>query len=405
MSAPATSKPRRLSDLPDKVLLLILEDLPAQRDICSMCLVSRRINAVADPYLYKSIFFNQPKHHLAFSSSLATRPRRGSLVQNGHLEYQGTDLSDIMCLKDSSYRIDNFSYAISTMSNLENLVISVPELMCHGIGILFNSPFDLPCLKSCKSGISVFECQRKHYYCRYFVLTTTSGSLFYQREDNGYWDLQENIHIFGHPTLENLTIRRAKLDRRGFESLEQPAETPLKELHFIECDINDEGLTDILVIPEALEEITLTHSTDPILALEESSDDVEDYILAMKSAQHSLKTISIDSASLGAENPLKMRAFDMLTSLEIRDYQLFGQSSDSPRLESVGWPPNLQVLTFLNQIGEDEEIVDLLCYALENKDIVARKLQRMILVEREDSLPPKIIEACPSSLSLQFRPR
>jgi len=47
-------------------------------------------------------------------------------------------------------RIDDFSYAISTMSNLENLVISVPESLCRGIGTLFNGPFDLASLKSCE---------------------------------------------------------------------------------------------------------------------------------------------------------------------------------------------------------------------------------------------------------------
>jgi len=47
--------------------------------------------------------------------------------------------------------VDRFSGTIETMSNLETLVISVPESLAHGIGHLFNHPFALACLKWCKS--------------------------------------------------------------------------------------------------------------------------------------------------------------------------------------------------------------------------------------------------------------
>jgi len=141
-----------LAELPDELLIQIFELLlPSLRDLCTLCLVSRRINSVADPVLYKSILFDTPRHHLTFSESLVSRPRRGSIIQNVRLDYPGSELSDLMLLKDGgSYRIDGFSHAISSMSNLENLIISVPHSLLHGIGTLFNGPFDLACLKTCK---------------------------------------------------------------------------------------------------------------------------------------------------------------------------------------------------------------------------------------------------------------
>lgn len=150
-----SSNPRRLRDLPDELLIHILEALPSQRDLYSVCLVSRRMNSVADPVLYKSILFDQPKHHFTYSESLLTRPRRGSVIQNVRLEYPSAELSDFLHLTGSPSRIglDGFSLAISTMSNLETLDISVPQSMCRGIGTLFNGPFDLACLKSCKSSL------------------------------------------------------------------------------------------------------------------------------------------------------------------------------------------------------------------------------------------------------------
>ncbi len=224
------------------------------------------------------------------------------------------------------------------------------------------------------------------------MLTKPTGSLFYQAEDNGYWDLQENIHIFGHPTLESLTIRRAKLDERGFESLEKPWETALKELHLIECDINDDALADLLVMPEALKEITITQLEIPEPPLEESPEFMEDYILSLRSAQHSLETISIDFATLSGKNPLKLRDFDQVKSLQLRDYQLFGLKT--PRLHSVGLPPNLEYLEFFNEVGKDEEVAELLSYTIENKDIFARKWNKMVVAGGEVGIPSNILEAC-----------
>lgn len=219
-----------------------------------------------------------------------------------------------------------------------------------------------------------------------------TGSLFYQREDGGYWDLQENIHIFSHPTLETLTIKRAKLDRRGFESVEQPSETSLTVLHLLECDINDEALSELLLFPDALKHITITQLEVPEPPLEESSDDTEDYILALRSADHSLESISIDFPTLTSENPLKLRAFESLVSLEIRHHQLFGQS----RLHSIGLPPFLERLKFLNRVDEDEGLLDLLCYTMEQKDIVARRLKEMLVAEGEDEggISPKLMDVC-----------
>ena len=149
----STGNVRTLGDLPDELLIQILDSLPSQRDLWAACLVSRRMNSIADPVLHKSILFDQPKHHLTFSESLSTRPRRGSLIQNVRLDYPSSELSDFMWLKENTNRIDGFSHAISTMSNLERLIVSVPESLSHGIGTVFNGPFDLPSLKTCKSSL------------------------------------------------------------------------------------------------------------------------------------------------------------------------------------------------------------------------------------------------------------
>ena len=238
------------------------------------------------------------------------------------------------------------------------------------------------------------------------ITNFSSGSLFYQREDGGYWDLKENIHIFCHPTLENLTITGAKLDEKGFESIEQPSETALTKLKLINCDIHDEALSELLLFPDALKEITITHVEEPSPPLEESVDaTMHDYIVALSSAQHSLEYISIDFPSLGGNKALRLRMFEELKELHLRDYQLFGKSSSSPRMHSVGLPPQLETLKFWSPVGTDEGVAELLCYEIENIGVMARNMKHLI-IEGKGTVPPNVLEAIEKAkdhFDLKFR--
>ena len=256
------------------------------------------------------------------------------------------------------------------MSNLEMLEVSVPDTLLRGIGTIFNGPFDLACLKSC--------------------------TLFYQTEGDQYWDLQENIHIFAHPTLESLVIRRARLDPRGFDFIERPHGTALKKLHLIECDVNDEALSDILEFPEALREVVMTHTPEPEPELEETSDDISDYIHALKSARDSLEHVTIDLPFVSGRKALRMRDFPRLRTLRLNwDYQLFGRTSKKPRNHSVGLPPELETLEFLNELGTDDEVTELLTYMIESRAIVASNLKTMIIPDGDEHpVPTEVINAC-----------
>lgn len=359
------TRPLSLLSLPDDILSHVLLFLPTQRDICFVCLTCRRLNTLADPILHKDVLFEEPRHHATFLESLATRPRRSSLIQKVRVEYPSSEISDYLHRDESGYPIDKFSHSISRMTNLVSLVVSVPESLSCGIGHVFNGPFDLAFLQSC--------------------------TLFYQCENDEYWDLQANIHVFSHPTLENLVIRRARLNEEGFEFLQLSRGTALKNLQLIECDINIDALYDILHIPEALKEITITQLEIPEPPLQEASDLVDDYISAIEVTRDSLESMVIDFSSLSAKEPMRLREFSHLSRLEIRDYQLFGQAT--PRLLSVGLPSNLETLKFFGQVGNDEEISELLCNTIERKNTLARRWTKMI-VEGPGRPPPNILDVC-----------
>lgn len=367
----------RLTALPDPLLLHIFEAVGriSRRDLCNVSRVNKKCHRLSDAVLYKSILFESPEFHLTFSESLGRRPRRGSAIQEIKLAYPSTELSQLALDRPvaGSYidpkRSDSLSRTLSVMSNLEKLDISVPDVLLHGIGTLFNGPFDLTCLKWC--------------------------SLFYQCANDQYWDLRENIHIFAHPSLETLIIRRAKLDEKGFDHIERPHQTALKHLHLIECDINDDSLSDLLELPEALEEFVMTQVEEPEPELEESSDNVGDYILALQSQAEFLTSITIDFPTLTGRKALRMREFQSLKTLRLNwDYQLFGKSSKKPRLHSVGLPPIMETLELFNDLGSDEEVTDLFLATIEQKNIVARTWKKFIVVDGEDGVSREMKDAC-----------
>ncbi|KAJ0306361.1 hypothetical protein COL5a_003649 [Colletotrichum fioriniae] len=368
------AKRDKLAALPEELLIETLNRL-CHKDLCNVSRLNKRYHRLADAVLYKSVHFQSPELHLTFSESLGRRPRRGSAINEVKLIYPNEELSRLALdapVHNSHYdptRSDTLSRTLSVMSNLEKLDIAVPHVLLHGIGTLFNGPFDLAYLKEC--------------------------TLFYQCADDAYWDLRENIHIFAHPTLETLIIKRAKLDEKGFDFMERPHETGLKTLHLIECDINDDGLSDLLEFPEGLEEFVMTQTAEPKPELEESSDNFADYVLALNSQAHSLKTFTIDSPTLGCRKPLRMREFEALKSMRMNwDYQLFGKTSKKPRMHSVGLPPEMEVLEFFNEMGSDEEVTDLLLYTIQTKDVVAKAWKTFVVPEGDAGVSREIKEAC-----------
>lgn len=377
----------RLAQLPDKLLMMIFDILAhsSRIDLLNVSLASKKYHSLADAVLYKSLLFDSPEQHLTFSESLDRRPRRGSMIQEVILEYPSSELSHLILdgpLDGSHYspdRIDGLSRTLSTMSNLETLDIAVPVKLLHGVGTLFNGPFDLACLKTC--------------------------TLFFQGPNNEYWDLQETIHIFTHPTLEDLIIKRAKLDERGFDSLERPHSTGLKKLHFIECDINDDALADIMEFPEALKEFYMYHTAEPVPELEESSDEINEFVMALKPCAESIETIIVDHPTLGGRKVLRMRDFTALKTMRLNfDTQLFGKTSKKPRLHSVGLPPELETLEFFGEIGKDEAVTELFAIALGNIEFMARNLKTLILFEGPDGIPQQILDACEGKkFELQIR--
>lgn len=380
----------RLASLPDATLRNIFATLSEHslRDLCNVSRLNKHYHRLADGILYKKVQFLTPELHLLFSRSLRRNPRRGSIIHEVALAYPASSIPDCPPPDSSNESrnaqhwdlpIDTLSKTVSRMSNLEILDIAVPDRLLHGIGHLFNGPFDLACLQTC--------------------------TLYYQCDDDAYWDLQENIHIFAQPTVRNLTIKRAKLDFKGFDFLEKPEKTALTKLHLIDCDFNDDALSDLMVFPEALKEFVMTNPAEPKPELEESSTSIKDYMDALRPACETIESITIDSPSLESTRPLALREYTALKTLRLNwDHQLFGKSSNKPRKHSVGLPPELETLEFLNELGTDDVVTDLFVVMLQTVEFTMRKLSHIIVIEEENGrrIPKEVEEAAAEHAQLHL---
>ena len=150
----------------------------------------------------------------------------------------------------------------------------------------------------------------------------------------------------------------------------------------------------------------MTQSADPEPDLEETSDSIRDYIIAIEPQCHSLETITVDHPLLQDRTALSMRKFAKLKTLRLNwDHQLFGHSSKKPRLTSVGMPPELETLEFFNQLGTDEEVTDLFVAMLQNLSVMARKLTHLIVIESDEDekpIPKEVEEACKAQEQLHL---
>ncbi|KAK2068333.1 hypothetical protein P8C59_002975 [Phyllachora maydis] len=385
----------RLSALPDDILAQIFELVGrfSRRQLVNVSRLNQRAHAIVDRILYKDIIlFGAPQHHVVFAESLRRRPRRASLITTVALVFappsppsppplSPTSLSPVGAGDAVPAHVHmTVSPALSAMSNLQTLTVDVPDTLLHSIGSLFNGPFDLPSLTRC--------------------------SLNYRTADKKacrFWDLRENIHVFASPTIETLTVRGARLDHRGFgEFMERPHQTPLRTLHFVDCDLSDDGLTDLLAFPTALEEFVLVaHDCDPDdgseVELEETADNIGYYVSALDAQRHALRHVTLDlpAPQVTGRRALRMRDYARLETLRLGwDYHLFGRTGKKPRMHSVAFPPKIRTVEFLNELGTDEQVTELLEAAIMIRDVLARDWERLIVPEGDEQVLGLIKRAC-----------
>jgi hypothetical protein len=162
------------------------------------------------------------------------------------------------------------------------------------------------------------------------------------------FNMGRNAVIFLHPTLRHLTVSCLDIKEDIVPYLSASRNTTrLQSLSFDECNITVAGLTAILAVPEALEELTIGErmyhlSRDGHVPLGKFPATFMDALALQKDSLHYLKHIGglCNPGGLGSFSPdLSMDVFPNLRTLELSSYSIlswvFYQAMRSTSLSNI----------------------------------------------------------------------
>lgn len=105
-----------LLTLADELLLKVVEQIESKNDLAALSLTCSRVQAFAEPFLYKSILVRQGEHARRLCYALDKRPARASSIRKLRVPY----------LHEHKEGIETLNQALRTMSSLQELNIESP---------------------------------------------------------------------------------------------------------------------------------------------------------------------------------------------------------------------------------------------------------------------------------------
>ena len=108
----------RLLDLADELLLGIIEQVEKPKDLCSFALACSRIQALVEPFIYRSILVRTGSQATGLVRSIKARPVRAYAIQTLEIRYIFTAEHDIEAL----------DLVLMDLRNLRHLTIESPCL-------------------------------------------------------------------------------------------------------------------------------------------------------------------------------------------------------------------------------------------------------------------------------------
>ncbi|KAK5109663.1 hypothetical protein LTR62_006785 [Meristemomyces frigidus] len=243
------------TDLPDELLICVCEQLAdSKAALRQLVVTSRRLQAIAEPVLYRHIFFRKQSELANLLVSVESSPSRTKAFReldvrckldgNGRVRAQpfelvGTLLRQAPGIQDltmESPYCNESSWPDATVENGWDAVMShwLSPLLEAGRPDLISAPLQrtvshpLPALKR---------------------LTLHLNGL--ERE---FWTINGDfIHLLMHPTIEELHLSSINIPDDATELICPDVHTPLKRLTLDEANVTIRGLHGLLAIPKALE--------------------------------------------------------------------------------------------------------------------------------------------------------
>ncbi|KUJ11438.1 uncharacterized protein LY89DRAFT_674034 [Mollisia scopiformis] len=284
-----------LEDLADEIVLEILEHLELDNlTLSSICRTSSRLNSLARPILYKSIFLILPPHEpiIQLTQSLDSDKDLAPLIHRLHLTWPSGG-------HVPAYDKVKIQELLHKLTSLRHLCVRVPHDQ--------------------RSTLSVLE------FAEYKELQYVN---------------------FDYPDLTNATIMKfmflpkiKQMDIMFFKSLSdptipldcQPGTSPVETLRFGTCTPREVVLRTFLQCPAALE--TLSFTVPPFAEQFQTSTSTRDFSPrkigdALAPVRHSLVNLTVGSRSIHRHDGsrLDISAFEKLTHISVPSILFFKSS-------------------------------------------------------------------------------
>lgn len=242
-----------LLDLPNELVADILEHIKDTEDIRSIAQVCSRLQDVAEPRLYDSIFHRTGVAAVNLKEAVEGRPERASYIQ----------IIDSRCKWPRRNGLIALGSIIAKSHNLRELTIESPYCKnAYGQEAEIWKETMYQLLRPICSAVTFRECPltkskfshlsiKRHFLCLHLVTLHLNGN-------KRFWTVDSELSmIFAHPSIKSLNVSCAELHEDGLQGLKETSRTPLQQLTFIECNFTIEALRITLAVPQALSELYL----------------------------------------------------------------------------------------------------------------------------------------------------
>ncbi|KAK1079375.1 hypothetical protein LTR33_006444 [Friedmanniomyces endolithicus] len=307
-----------LCELPNELLANIAGHLLCEpSSLRSLARTSRHFQAIAEPILYRSIFFRTGAQLIRLQQSLASEPWRFKSVHTLDVRWKylpaGTAVSEPDALADM----------ITAAPNIEDLTIESPY--CNN--------------DAWRQATAVSRwSQAMDMWLEPIILAAVPSKMLWGPRPlqalkrltlhlNGtsreFWTMErEYTWILAHPTLEDLHLSSINLPHDVSGAVHPSSNSPLKRLTLEEANVTLDGLRSVLSFPRALEclyigENRYSHIEQAFprgqryncLAIR----DVEAFMKILRLQKHSLQSFTYISneISLGAQGPGPRKQIDV----------------------------------------------------------------------------------------------
>ena len=367
---------KTILDFPNEVLEQIVAVVDDPHDVSALTYSSSRFWYLADPDRYRSVAIGNHAENLDFKNAIKRKPQRAAVVRSLDIDRRGDwrpYVEEAVDADDKTIK-DDPNTEISILPKLVNL--TTYRVIAAEHGAAFQTVLSLATKGLCLNGLKT---------CKLLELTSFSTCLLLDRETDqllilgslkflpkpvlseGGWtensvELEAFPSLFAIPTLEDLTIRGCSVDK--FQDLVPESEvvaaigtTSLRRLRWLEGDIGDEALEQILKFPRCLHELAIQVQKRYLLGSVDAGYGFPDnwnlYGFVITECQPQLRRLTLDTdLELDYTAPLDLTGLPSLQSFFSHDYILFANDSyrelPSSTAERVLLPPSLEILGLIN---------------------------------------------------------